>query len=62
MIPGIFMLLTTIASLFVVLFKGCLPKQYYILAAGDIVLRAPAGGVVVLAVKKFSRPQPVADF
>ena len=57
LIPGIFMLVTTIASLFVVLFKDYIPKQNYILAAGDILLLALAGGVVVLAVQKFRKPQ-----
>jgi carbon starvation protein len=61
MIPGIFMLVTTIASLLVVLFKTYLPKQNYVLAAGDIVLLALAGGVVVLALKKFRNRQPVAS-
>ncbi len=53
MLPGIFMLITTIASLGVVLFKTYLPKQNYVLAAGDIVLLALAVGVSVLFVKKY---------
>ncbi|MBN2105852.1 MAG: carbon starvation protein A [Deltaproteobacteria bacterium] len=60
MIPGIFMLVTTIASLLVVLFKTYLPKQNYVLAAGDIVLLALAVGVMVLALKKFMNRQPAA--
>jgi carbon starvation protein len=60
LLPGLFMLVTTIASLLVVLFNTYLPKQNYILAAGDIVLLGLAAGVLVLFIKKFRERQPAA--
>lgn len=60
LLPGLFMLVTTIASLLVVLFNTYLPKQSYILAAGDIVLLGLAAGVLVLFIKKFRERQPAA--
>lgn len=56
LIPGAFMLVTTIAALVVVLFKTYLPKHNYVLAAGDIVLLALAVGVVVLVIRKIRAP------
>jgi carbon starvation protein len=58
LLPGIFMLVTTIASLVVVLFKTYLPKQNYVLAAGDIVLLGLAAGVIVIVINKFRNRQP----
>ncbi len=57
LLPGIFMLITTIASLVIILVNDYIPKQNYMLAAGDILLLALAVGVVVLAIKKFRNPQ-----
>ena len=53
LVPGIFMLITTIASLIIILVEDYIPKQNYMLAAGDIVLLGLAGGVIALAVKRF---------
>ena len=55
MIPGIFMLVTTIASLLILLVKDYLPKHNYMLAAVDLVLLALAGGFVVLVINKLTR-------
>ena len=60
LLPGIFMLVTTIASLLVVLFNTYLPKQNYILAAGDIVLLGLAVGVIVVFANKFRDRQQAA--
>jgi carbon starvation protein len=58
LLPGIFMLITTIASLILILVKDYIPKQNYMLAAGDIVLLALAAGVTVLFIKRYrNRPR-----
>lgn len=54
-IPGLFMLVTTVAALLIVLLKDYLPKGNLVLSAGDIVLLCLTGGVIVLCVKFFSR-------
>ena len=58
LLPGIFMLITTIASRILILVKDYIPKQSYMLAAGDIVLLALAAGVSVLFIKRYrNRPR-----
>lgn len=54
LMPGIFMLLTTMASL-VILFRSYWIKKNFILMSADIMLFALAVGVVVLFLKTFSR-------
>ncbi len=56
LLPGIFMLITTIASLVIILVNDYIPKQNYMLAAGDIMLLGLAVGVIVLAAKRFRQP------
>ncbi|MEW6079514.1 MAG: carbon starvation CstA family protein [Thermodesulfobacteriota bacterium] len=51
LIPGIFMFVTTVAALFVILFKDYLPKKNYMLASGDIILILLAFGVLSLVIK-----------
>ncbi|MBP7604744.1 MAG: carbon starvation protein A [Spirochaetes bacterium] len=53
LIPGIFMFITTIASLVVILAKDYIPKRNYMLAAGDVLLIFLSLGVAVLVVKSY---------
>ncbi len=53
-IPGVFMLITTIASL-IILMRSYLEKKNYVLLTADVVLLGLAVGVVFLFVKTFSR-------
>ncbi len=53
LIPGIFMFITTIASLVVILTKEYLPKKNYMLATGDILLMLLSLGVAVLVIKSY---------
>jgi carbon starvation protein CstA len=55
LIPGIFMFITTIASLVVILAKDYIPKRNYMLATGDVLLIFLSVGVAVLVVKSFRR-------
>lgn len=59
-IPAIFMMVTTLYSLFVLLIEKYLPKQNYALSLFAIVLIVLAIGVIVLAFKKWRelRNQP----
>ncbi|MFC1607632.1 carbon starvation protein A [Candidatus Latescibacterota bacterium] len=57
LIPAIFMVVTTLASL-VILMKSYISKSNYILMATDALLFILAIAVVVLAVKTFLRPSP----
>jgi len=59
-IPGMFMLVTTIAALIVVLVKDYIPKGNLALSAGDILLLCLAGGVIVLCIKFFRRQRATA--
>ncbi len=52
-IPGIFMFITTLASLLIILFKQYIPNKNYMLSAGDIVLVSLSLGLVVLIIKNF---------
>lgn len=52
-LPGIFMIVTSVAALIIVLFKSYLPKNNYILIAGDILLIILTISVVVLSIKTF---------
>ncbi|HOO71986.1 MAG TPA: carbon starvation CstA family protein [Spirochaetota bacterium] len=61
MIPGLFMFITTVASLGVILFNDYLPRKNYMLAAGDIVLLALSLGVVILVIKNI-RKKPVQAY
>jgi len=51
LVPGTFMLVTTLASLVLLLVKDYLPKRHLMLAAGDVLLLALALQVVVLVWK-----------
>jgi len=53
-LPGIFMLVTTIAALVLVLFKDYLPKGNIALSVSDIVLLGLACGVIVLCSRFFA--------
>ncbi|MGB4705446.1 MAG: carbon starvation CstA family protein [Candidatus Saccharicenans sp.] len=53
-IPGVFMLITTMASL-IILMRSYLEKKNYVLLTADVVLLGLAIGVVFLFVKNFSR-------
>jgi carbon starvation protein len=57
-IPAVFMIVTTLASL-VILFKNYMAHQKYILVATDVLLFLLAIGVVVLAIKTFIKPVQV---
>jgi carbon starvation protein len=54
LIPAVFMLITTLASL-VILFGQYLRQKSYVLMTADLVLFALAVGVVILVVKTFRR-------
>ncbi len=60
LIPAVFMIVTTIASLFILLGKY-LRDGNYILAATDILLTILAVGVAVIAWKRFRRPAEAAN-
>ena len=51
LVPGIFMLVTTLASLALLLVTDYLPKRHLMLAVGDLVLMALALQVVFLVWK-----------
>jgi len=54
LIPGVFMLLTTLASLFI-LMRSYWLKQNYVLLVADLLLLGLAVGVIFLFVRTFSR-------
>lgn len=56
LIPAVFMIATTIASLFILLAKY-IKTENYILILADILLLVLAAGVVGLVLKKFIRPK-----
>ena len=60
MVPGIFMLITTIAALFFILFKHYIPKGNWMLSIGDIILLLLSVGVVFLCSKQFIRIRKAA--
>lgn len=60
LIPGIFMLITTILALIEILVNDYLPKKIISLIAGDILLLALSVGVIILCIKVF-REKPVRD-
>ena len=60
LIPAVFMILTTLASL-IILLRGYLTRGNAILAATDILMLALAVGVIILALKTFRRGRPAAD-
>lgn len=60
-IPGLFMLVTTIAALIVVLVRDYIPKGNAVLSAGDILLLCLAVGVIVLCIKFFLRQRATAS-
>lgn len=49
LIPGIFMLVTTIAALLTVLIKDYIPKGNIVLSIGDVILLALAFGVLIIS-------------
>ncbi len=53
LIPGIFMFVTTIASLIVILAREYIPQGNYMLATGDILLIILSLGVAILVVKSY---------
>ncbi|MBC7363739.1 MAG: carbon starvation protein A [Candidatus Aminicenantes bacterium] len=53
LLPGVFMLLTTIASL-LILFKSYLEKNNFILIVADLLLLGLAIGVIILFIRTFS--------
>ncbi len=55
MIPGLFMLVTTIVALVVILVKEYIPKGNWMLSAGDIILLCLAAGVCVMSFKQFNK-------
>ena len=63
-IPAIFMMVTTVYSLFVLLIEKFLPKGNYALSAFAIVLIILSIGVIVLAYKKWrelKKSGPIAE-
>jgi carbon starvation protein len=54
-IPAVFMIVTTLASL-VILFRNYMRQSNYILSATDVLLFVLAIGVIVLALKTFFKP------
>ncbi len=58
LIPGVFMLTTTMASL-IILFRNYLRTRNYILMAADVLLMVLAVGVVVLFIRTFSEKKTV---
>jgi len=53
-IPAILMMITTLASLLMLLFKTYLPKGNWPLAITDIALLALSVGVIIISVQKFT--------
>ncbi|HPL17174.1 MAG TPA: carbon starvation protein A [Spirochaetota bacterium] len=53
LIPGVFMLVTTIVALLVILMNEYIPKGNWMLSAGDIILLCLSVGVIVLGFKQF---------
>ncbi|HNW28724.1 MAG TPA: carbon starvation protein A [Spirochaetota bacterium] len=53
LVPGVFMLATTIAALVVILVNEYIPKGNWMLSAGDIILLCLSVGVIVLSFKQF---------
>jgi carbon starvation protein len=60
LIPGIFMLFTTIVSLVVILVQQYIPKGNWMLSSGDIILLCLSVGVVIMSVKQFARSRKEA--
>ncbi|MFC1669315.1 carbon starvation protein A [Spirochaetota bacterium] len=60
LIPGIFMLITTVASLIFLLINDYLPKGNYMLAAGDLVLILLSVGLIILAIKHYREKRKAA--
>jgi carbon starvation protein len=60
LIPGIFMLITTIVSLVVILVKEYIPKGNWMLSSGDIILLCLSVGVVFMSIKQFTRSRKEA--
>ncbi len=53
-IPAMFMMVTTLASLLILLFKTYLPKGNWPLVAADLVLLALSIGVIIISAQKFA--------
>lgn len=60
LIPGVFMLVTTIAALVIILIQDYIPKQNILLAIGDIMLLCLSVGVMVLCLRVFREKTPAA--
>jgi carbon starvation protein len=52
MVPGIFMLVTTIAALVFILVNEYIPKGNWMLSVGDIILLCLSAGVIILCFKQ----------
>jgi carbon starvation protein len=52
MIPGLFMMITTIVALVLILVKEYLPNGNWMLSTGDIILLCLSGGVILLSAKQ----------
>jgi carbon starvation protein len=57
LIPAVFMILTTLASLLILL-RGYLRTKNYLLMAADFLLLTLSVGVVWLVLKTFIKPKP----
>ncbi|HPC83957.1 MAG TPA: carbon starvation CstA family protein [Thermoanaerobaculaceae bacterium] len=60
LVPAAFMIVTTIASLLILL-RGYIAQRNYILATTDVLMLVLAAGVVALAVKTFARRSQTAE-
>jgi carbon starvation protein len=60
MVPGLFMLVTTIVALVVILVNEYIPKGNWMLSTGDILLLCLSVGVIVLSFKQFIRQKKAA--
>jgi len=60
-LPAIFMMITTLASLLYLLFKIYLPNQNWMLTLVDLILMVLAGGVIILSVKSFFKQNSSAS-
>jgi len=59
-IPAVFMMVTTLASLWQLLFNKYLPTKNYPLAVTDILLMILSVGVIILAVQKLASVNKVS--
>jgi carbon starvation protein len=60
LVPGLFMLATTIVALVVILVNEYIPKGNWMLSTGDIILLCLAVGVCFMSFKQFSKSRKAA--